>query len=81
MPPGRASGAHLHPCPVVGVVVRGTVLFQLEGEPPRVLQAGAAFHEPANARVAHFDAGIDGAIFVAQYLLGPTDHTLVTMLR
>jgi len=80
MPPGLPSGMHLHPCPVVGLVVAGSVLFQVEGEAPRVLGPGDAFHEPAGARVAHFDAGPEGATFVAHYLLGPGEHELITML-
>jgi quercetin dioxygenase-like cupin family protein len=81
MAPGLASGLHLHPCPVVGVVTRGSVLFQVEGEPARVLKAGDAFHEPANARVPHFDAQEEGASFVAFYLLGADETELLRMLE
>lgn len=76
-----ASGLHLHPCPVVGLVTAGSIFFQLEGEAARVLQAGDAFFEPANVRVPHFDAQEHGASFVAYYLLGAHEHTLIEMLE
>ena len=81
MPPNLASGLHLHPVPVVGVVTKGSVYFQVEGEEARVLKPGDAFFEPANARVPHFDAQEQGASFVAYYLLGAGDGELLRMLE
>jgi quercetin dioxygenase-like cupin family protein len=80
MSPGLASGLHLHPCPVVGVVTEGSVLFQVEGREARVLEPGDAFYEPANVNVPHFDALEHGATFVAHYLLAPGEHELIRML-
>ncbi|MFJ4845494.1 cupin domain-containing protein [Streptomyces sp. NPDC088733] len=37
---------HRHPGPVFGYVTRGEILFELEGQPPRVLKAGEALFEP-----------------------------------
>ena len=75
-----ATGLHLHPCPVVGYIIEGTVSFQIEGEEPRTLKAGDAFHEPANARMVHFDA-VDGpARFVAFYLLTDPRGDKIRML-
>ncbi|MEH0934480.1 cupin domain-containing protein [Micromonospora psammae] len=37
---------HRHPGPVFGYVTQGEVLFELEGQPPRVLKAGDALFEP-----------------------------------
>ncbi|MFJ4985350.1 cupin domain-containing protein [Streptomyces sp. NPDC088732] len=37
---------HRHPGPVFGYVTRGEILFELEGQPPRVLKAGDALFEP-----------------------------------
>jgi quercetin dioxygenase-like cupin family protein len=79
--PGQATGLHIHVSPVAGYIVEGSILFQLEGQPARRLQAGEAFFEPANARVAHFDATEGPARFVAFYLLGPGDRELITPLR
>jgi quercetin dioxygenase-like cupin family protein len=72
---------HLHPCPVVGVVLEGGIAFQIEGLPVQHLKTGDAFYEPANVRVARFDN--DGAIpakFVAFYLLDSGEQELIRLL-
>jgi quercetin dioxygenase-like cupin family protein len=81
--PSQQTGLHLHVCPVVGYIARGTVLFQIEGEPPRTLKEGDAFHEPAGARILHFDnaSDRDPLTFIAFYLLGDDDRELITMLE
>ena len=37
---------HRHPGPLFGYVTEGEILFELEGQPPRVLKAGDALFEP-----------------------------------
>ena len=37
---------HRHPGPVFGYVIAGEILFELEGQAPRVLKAGDALSEP-----------------------------------
>jgi quercetin dioxygenase-like cupin family protein len=75
------AGRHLHPCPVVGYIVEGQIVFQIEGQPEQRLLAGDAFFEPANTNVAHFDnVGPGKAKFVAYYLLSSDDHELIKML-
>lgn len=69
MRPGVASGAHVHNCPVVGSIVAGSVVYQVVGEPARVLGPGDVFVEPAGVPVARFDAQDDGAVFLAYFLL------------
>lgn len=79
--PGLRAPLHLHPCPVVGVVTEGTVVFQIEGDAVQHLKAGDAFYEPANKRVARFDnEGDTPAKFSAFYLLGKDEHELIRML-
>jgi quercetin dioxygenase-like cupin family protein len=77
--PRQATGRHHHPCPVVGYVAAGTIRFQIEGQPEHIVGAGDAFHEPANARIAHFDNASDTepAVFVAFYLLSPGEDRLI----
>ena len=53
--PAQKTGAHIHPIPVVGYVVKGSITFEVEGQPARTLAAGAAFFEPANAKIVAFD--------------------------
>ncbi|MCO8274117.1 cupin domain-containing protein [Actinoplanes sp. TRM 88003] len=37
---------HRHPGPIFGYVIQGELLFELEGERPRVLKAGDTLFEP-----------------------------------
>ena len=69
--PGQKATLHSHPCPVVGYIIEGSALLQVDGEAPQVLHAGQAFHEPAMARILHFDNHSDKhpLLFVAFYLL------------
>jgi quercetin dioxygenase-like cupin family protein len=77
----QRTGLHLHPCPVVGYITEGTILFQIDGEAERVLKPGDAFFEPAQTRVVHFDNATDEpAKFIAYYLVGTDDRELITML-
>jgi quercetin dioxygenase-like cupin family protein len=80
--PGQKTGLHRHPCPVVGYVAEGVILFQTEGEEPRTLSAGNAFFEPADARILHFDNASpqEPVRFIAFYLLGNDDEKLIEML-
>ena len=57
-PPGSAGAPpHRHPGgPAFGYVLEGEILFELEGEPPRVLSAGEAFWEPGGDVIHYSDA-------------------------
>lgn len=69
-PAGQTAPKHLHPCPVVGYVKSGSVLFQIEGQDPVILEEGASFYEPKNTNILHFDnASKDKPMtFIAFYL-------------
>ncbi|MFD3401209.1 cupin domain-containing protein [Kribbella sp. NPDC058693] len=47
---------HRHSGPAFGYVVEGEMLFELEGEPPRVIKAGESFWEPGGD-VIHYQDG------------------------
>ncbi len=56
-PPGDpGTPPHRHSGPCLGYVLEGEMVFELEGEPPRVLQAGEAFFEPGGD-VIHYQDG------------------------
>lgn len=56
IPPGRAgTPPHRHSGPVYGYLVEGEMVFELEGDPTRVLRAGEAFWEPGGDRI-HYRA-------------------------
>jgi quercetin dioxygenase-like cupin family protein len=47
IPPGDpGTPPHRHPGPVFGYLLEGEMIFELEGEPERVIRAGEAFWEP-----------------------------------
>lgn len=81
MVPGQVGGLHLHPCPVTGYIASGTAIYQLEGEEPQILEAGAAFYEPAGVRVALFGnhSDTEPMKFIAFYLLDGAQE-LIRML-
>ncbi|OZM82078.1 cupin [Pseudonocardia sp. MH-G8] len=57
LPPGSpGTPPHRHSGPVYGYVTEGEILFELEGEPERVIRAGEAFWEPGGD-VIHYQAG------------------------
>ena len=78
--PGQKTGAHLHPCPVVGYIASGSIVFQIDGQPAKTLHTGDAFFEPANTSVVRFDAVDQPVKFVAYYLLGKNDKELIRSL-
>jgi quercetin dioxygenase-like cupin family protein len=80
--PGQRTGRHLHPCDVVGYIVAGSVIFQIEGQPAQTLPAGSAFHEPAQTVIAQFSnaSETDRMTFIAYYLLDG-EQELITLLE
>ena len=47
IPPGsRGTPPHRHSGPVFGYLTEGRMTFELEGEPPRLIDPGQAFSEP-----------------------------------
>ena len=57
-PPGNPGAPpHRHPGgPAFGYMLQGEMLFELEGQPPRVIRAGEAFWEPGGD-VIHYSDG------------------------
>ena len=54
--PGDAgTPPHRHAGPVFGYMLEGEMIFELEGEPERVIRAGEAFWEPGGD-VIHYQA-------------------------
>jgi quercetin dioxygenase-like cupin family protein len=55
-PGGPGLPPHRHSGPVFGYVLEGEIIFELEGEPERVIKAGEAFWEPGGD-VIHYQDG------------------------
>ena len=79
--PGQQTGRHLHPCAVLGYIVAGEAVFQIEGKDLQTLPAGSAFYEPADAVIANFGnaSNSEPMTFVAFYLLDG-EQELIRML-
>ncbi|WP_051452390.1 cupin domain-containing protein [Actinospica robiniae] len=57
LPPGSPGlPPHRHSGPCYGYVLEGEMLFELEGEPERVVKAGEAFYEPGYDVIHYQDA-------------------------
>jgi quercetin dioxygenase-like cupin family protein len=82
MEPGQQSGRHLHPCAVLGYIVAGTAVYQVEGQAEQTLPAGSAFYEAADTVIANFGNASDSEVmtFVAFYLLDG-EQELIRMLN
>lgn len=78
MPPGCPAGLHVHNGPVVGSVLTGSVVFQIEGGPETTLAPGDVFFEPEGARIARFDAGDEGVTFLGYFPVGPGETPEMT---
>ena len=71
LPPGDPGAPpHRHPGPLFGYVTQGEILFELEGQAPRVLKAGDALFEPGGD-VIHYQG--------ANNLLDAQSQLVVTM--
>lgn len=70
IPAGVQVPAHLHPCPVVGIIKSGEAVFQIEGQQKVILHEGEAFYEPKNVKILHFDnaSAKKPLVFTAIYL-------------
>jgi quercetin dioxygenase-like cupin family protein len=81
-PPGDAGAPpHRHPGgPAFGYVLAGEMLFELEGEAPRVITAGEAFWEPGGDVIHYSDANNRSDIslrFLATMMCVPGQPMLV----
>ena len=64
--PGQVAPIHTHTAPAIGYVVKGEIIYQVEGEKQIILKEGDAFYEPAGPRILRFDnaSATEKAIFV-----------------
>ena len=78
---GQQGGRHLHPCAVLGYIVHGTAVYEIEGEPAQTLLTGSAFYEPAGKVIANFGNASDTEpLIFAAFYLKDGEQELITML-
>ncbi|MFT7594685.1 MAG: quercetin dioxygenase-like cupin family protein [Paracoccaceae bacterium] len=53
--PGQVAPIHTHSAPAIGYVAKGSIIYQVEGEQPQILNEGDAFYEPVGPRILRFD--------------------------
>nr|WP_253209643.1 cupin domain-containing protein [Streptomyces niphimycinicus] len=83
-PPGDPGAPpHRHSGPAFGYVLEGEMLFELEGEPERVIRAGESFWEPGGD-VIHYQDGNNRtdsrSRFVVTMLCAP-DQPMLTLVE
>lgn len=81
LPPGSpGTPPHRHSGPVFGYMLEGEMVFELEGEPERVIRAGEAFWEPGGD-VIHYLAANNlpdrASKFVVVIVCAPGQEMLV----
>lgn len=55
-PPGDpGSPPHRHPGPAFGYMIEGEMVFEIEGEPERIIRAGETFWEPGGDTIHYQD--------------------------
>lgn len=54
---------HRHPGAVYGYLIEGEMLFEMEGDAPRIISAGEAFSEPGGDRI-HYQDGNPGDVWL-----------------
>lgn len=64
--PGQVAPVHTHIAPAVGYVLKGEIIYQVEGEKQQLLREGDAFYEPVGPRILRFDnaSATEEAIFI-----------------
>jgi quercetin dioxygenase-like cupin family protein len=79
--PGQKGPLHKHPCPVVGYIVSGSILFQVKGDSAITLKAGDPFYEPQGAVITHFDnaSGDKPAKFILNYLMDKEKEFIILL--
>ena len=67
--PGASAGRHTHPGEELGYVLEGTILLEVEGQPPRTVKAGEAFFVPAGVVHDGKNVGAGVAKVLATYIV------------
>jgi quercetin dioxygenase-like cupin family protein len=67
--PGVAAGRHTHPGEELGYVLEGSVLLEVDGQPPRTVNAGEVFYVPAGVVHDGKNIGTGNAKVLATYIV------------
>jgi quercetin dioxygenase-like cupin family protein len=67
--PGAGVGRHTHPGEEISVVLEGSLLLEVDGQPPRTIKAGEAFFVPAGVIHAGKNPGSGKGVVLATYVV------------
>ncbi len=67
--PGGAIGRHTHPGEELSIVLEGTLVLEVDGQPARTVKAGESFFIPAGVVHAGRNAGSGKAVVFATYIV------------
>ena len=67
--PGAAIGRHTHPGEELSIVLEGTLVLEVDGQPARTVKAGESFFIPAGVVHAGKNAGTGKAVVFATYIV------------
>ena len=76
--PGAVAGKHTHPGPEFAYVLEGALQLELEGQPPKTIKAGEAFHNPTKIVHDAKNPGTTGATKVLVFMLIDKGQPLAT---
>lgn len=67
--PGGAIGRHTHPGEELSVVLEGSLVLEVDGQPARTVKAGESFFIPAGVVHAGKNTGSGKAVVFATYIV------------
>jgi len=67
--PGAGVGRHTHPGEEISVVLEGSLLLEIDGQPSRTVKAGEAFFIPAGVIHAGKNPGSGKGVVLATYVV------------
>jgi quercetin dioxygenase-like cupin family protein len=67
--PGAVVGRHTHPGEEISVVLEGSLLLEVDGQPARTIKAGEAFLVPAGTIHAGRNPGPGKGVVLATYVV------------
>jgi quercetin dioxygenase-like cupin family protein len=79
--PGGVAGRHYHPGPELAYVLEGSLIFDLDGQPPVTLKAGESVHVPAKHIHNAKNGSTTEPVKVIVFMVGEKGQPLTTQVQ
>jgi quercetin dioxygenase-like cupin family protein len=79
--PGGVAGRHTHPGPELAYVLEGTLIFEIDGQPPITLKAGESVHVPARQIHNAKNGSTTEPVRVMVFMVGEKGQPLATPVQ